>query len=269
MFFVISNNKKNILHAPAPLGRLLQHSFTAVGYVRRTFLFPSADGSLTLEASIVLPIYFFFLAALIYILNILNLQNSFQAAMEEASRSVNTYAYLSEHFEDMDFKDMLSVSGNDIYFAFNLIKNRTNSSLIKEAFLTDAVKKLADNSYIIGGSNGIHVFLTPTSSDDNMDLNIQYNISLPFLPEKLISISVNQRCFFKTFTGEDITDKTGDYTQYVYITSNSSVYHTSPYCSYLSKYYSLFPASYFEDMIADKNKYTPCHNCVNNTPVMK
>ena len=186
--------------------------------------------------------------------------------MEEASRSVNTYAYLSEHFEDMDFKDMLSVSGNDIYFAFNLIKNRTNSSLIKEAFLTDAVKKLADNSYIIGGSNGIHVFLTPTSSDDNMDLNIQYNISLPFLPEKLISISVNQRCFFKTFTGEDITDKTGDYTQYVYITSNSSVYHTSPYCSYLSKYYSLFPASYFEDMIADKNNYTPCHNCVNNTP---
>lgn len=263
MFFDISDIKIHILHAPAFSYKFLTLSSHIRRYVRRTFLSPSLSGSLTLEASIVLPLYIFFLTAIIYILNILYLQNYFQASLEEASRSANRYAYLAEHFEALSFDDMLNISGKDMSFVFNLLKNKADSELVRQAFLSDNVKSLADNFCVSGGCNGLSIINLPSSADA-LDLYLQYKIKLPFIPEKLITISVSQRCFFKTFTGEDITDKTGDYTQYVYITANASVYHTSPYCSYLSKYYSLFPASYFEEAISDRERYSPCHSCANN-----
>lgn len=267
MFFGIRKLKKTYLHAPTAISKALNKCYCFIfrSYVRRTFLFSSSDGSLTLEAAIVLPVYIFFLASMIYILNILDLENTLQAAMEEASRSVNSYAYMAEKFDDLTaFDKTLVITGNH-NLADILIDNIVNNALVRKTFMTDQVKDIADNSYILNGADGIRIILAASGSTSHfIDFNIEYYVKLPFFPDKLVNLRVHQRCYFRTFTGEDIRSKTGDYTQYVYTTPTGGAYHTSPYCSYLSKYYSILPSSYFEDNLNSSDLYQPCSHCAKN-----
>lgn len=267
MFFGINTIKNIILHASATSVKnfIKNVSLNIRSYVRRTFLFSSPDASLTLEAALVLPVYIFFIVSLIYILNILNLQNSLQAAMEEASRNINLYAYIGEKFNDLDTFDKSLIITNEEDFADRSIQAVINTALIKKAFITDNVKALADNSYIINGSNGIRFFLSSVSTSHFIDFNIQYYIKLPFFPENFIKLKINQRCFFRTFTGEDISLKSGSFTLYAYIAPTGNVYHTSPYCSYLSKYYSILPSSYFDENTNNLGEYNPCSHCAKHS----
>ncbi len=256
MFFIIiityKKIKKFILHAPA---------FS--NYGRRTFLSSFFNkslykGSLTLEAAIVFPIYILFLISIIYILNILALQNSLQMSMEETSRSISSSAYISEKICYMKEKGITT----------NLTYSVLNTALIKQLFLNDELKNLSDNSYIVNGSNGISFQSTYTNTNTHIvDFNITYNVSIPFLPDNIFKIRINQRCRFRTFSGEDISDKSGEYTPYVYTASNAGVYHSSPYCSYLSKYYTILPSSSFDNMGDSNNKYSACSHCARNVPM--
>ena len=255
MFFIIiithKKIKKLILHAPA---------FS--NYGRRTFLssffYKSFyKGSLTLEAAIVFPIYILFLISIIYILNILTLQNSLQMSMEEASRSISSSAYISEK--------LIYIKEHGI--STNLTYSVLNTALIKQIFFTDEIKYLSDNSYIVNGSNGLSFQYTYTNRSSHIiDFNITYNVSIPFLPDNIFKIRINQRCRFRTFSGEDITDKSGEYTKYVYLSTNASVYHSTPYCSYLSKYFNILPSSYFDNMVNNATNYTACSHCAKNVP---
>ncbi len=213
--------------------------------VRRTSLFSSACGSLTLEAAIVLPLYLFFLITVIYIFNIMHIENTFQAAMEEAARSISSYAYF----------------GSDI--------NNTpiNDAILRKEFLTEEIREIADNSFIKNGSKGILCIFEEGFSKEYIDFNIRYKICLPFIPDSIISINIGQRLLFKPFIGADIKAETGDFTRYVYITATGTVYHTSPYCSYLKHYYEVIPDSEKDVTWSTAKGYTPCPHCSFNEPI--
>lgn len=229
--------------------------------------FSNLNASLTLEASIATPCFIFFLVTVIYIFKILDIQNFINSSLEEAARKTNLHAYSISVFNSLSADSKNSIL-NEPDYKSSVLEKSLDTALVKNFFLTDDVVNYLDNSYIVDGSHGLKFFLSEDGYfSDCLDFNISYRISLPFIPEKLFSIYVNQRCYFKTFVGEDITDKTGGFTEYVYVTPTGTVYHTSPYCSYLSKSYTVLSGSSFDDLLKDTSAYKPCSNCARNTPI--
>lgn len=236
-------------------------------YVRRTFLFSSHRGSLTLEAAIILPLYMFFLITILYILNILHIQNVFQAAMEEASRKINSYAYVAEQFEKLKEEERNTVGSYDAGFVLNLAKNQVSKITISNSFLTDRIKNIADSSYIKNGYKGIIISFEGNDLSEYVDFNISYMVKLPFLPSDIFLIPVTQRCYFKPFVGTDIAEKKGDFTEYVYITATGSVYHNTPYCTYLNRYYDVVTEDQINVTWDTAEGYHACPHCAYNQPI--
>lgn len=236
---------------------------------RRAFLSaPGKKASITLEASLVVPIYICFIVAILYIFKILEIQNYVNQSMEEAARKTNTYAYSLSVLEKLPLSDKKEILSDDSFSASNIARKYAYLELTKAIFLNEDTVSYLDHSKIKNGSKGLKFMITKDGFfSDVIDFNVSYIIKLPFVSEKLLSIYINQRCYFKTFTGEDITDKTGGHTEYVYVTATGSVYHTSPYCSYLSKSYSVLSRESFEDILQNTSTYSPCSNCAKNTPL--
>ncbi len=236
-------------------------------YVRRTFLFSSLNGSLTLESALVLPLYLFFLITILYILNILHIENIFQSGMEETARNINSYAYAVQQFKELSDDERASVGENDTNYVLTLAKNQVSKFSIKNMFLTDHIKNTADSSYIKNGSGGIIFSLGNNDLSDYIDFNISYLVKLPFLPADIFYIPITQRCYFKPFVGTDISDKKGDYTEYVYITATGSVYHTTPYCTYLNKYYDILTEDQMNVTWDTAEGYHACPLCAFDEPL--
>lgn len=235
--------------------------------VRRTFLFTSSKGSLTLEAALVLPLYLFFLITILYILNILHIENIFKSTMEETARNINSYAYTTELFKELTYEEKNTVGTDNSEFIINLAKNQISSFNIKNIFLSENIKNIADSSYIKNGYKGIVFTVGNNDLTDYIDFNISYQIKIPFLPDNVFYIPITQRCYFKPFVGVDISDKTGDFTEYVYITVTGTVYHTTPYCTYLNKYYDIIPESELNVSWDTAQGYHPCPHCAYNQPI--
>lgn len=240
MFFnIFSQNiysNKNNSHRNSDSSRSLPAK-----YAWRTFLFSSTQGSITVEAALVIPLFTFFLVTMIYFFNIMYIQITFQSAMEEAARKVSSIAYM---YEDNDYSVLSEI-------------------LMKKIFLTDDVKKIADSSYIKNGSDGIkNIPISITGNSDDIDFVISYNIKLPFISDNIVSIKVNQRVLFHPFTGVDIHGETGDFSQTVYVTAEGDVYHTNKYCSYLTHYHEIFFMEGDDPVTWENAKgYTSCTLC--------
>ncbi len=237
--------KKLILHAFRPYNfkKTSYNNSTPilVRYGRRTFFFSlRPKASLTIESSILIPLYILCLCAVIYIINILGLFTSIQIGMEESSRQINTKAYVTESFNISSISPLL----------------------LQQNFLSSEMKDTLDNSYIVNGSSGLN-FLGSylTSSNNGINFSIRYTVSIPFLPSK-INIPMYQNLYFYPFIGEDISGNLGEHDEYVYVTTLGTVYHTDLYCSYLRSCFDLFPSSYLDNISeGNKSDYSPCHYC--------
>ena len=218
---------------------------------RRTFPFAfikskGLQGSLTIEASLALPIFMFFVIAVISLLMIISLQSDIQLSMEETSRSIGKTAYLME--EDGE------VAG-------------INSLTIRTDLLKDGLKERADRSEIIGGSNGLYTYLSSFDKDSKVcDIVVNYNYKIPFLPGNIATFQFAQRCRAHVWTGSELSKQeggkdtdsdTGQKT--VYVTEHGSVYHLSKDCHYLDL--SVRPVSIDAveyERNANGGKYEPC-----------
>lgn len=209
----------------------------------------------------------FFLISIIYILNILYLQNIFQAAMEEAARSVSSYAYAAAQFEELSDAERSSIGSQDASFVVKLARNQLGKTALSKSFFTDNIKNAADSSYIKNGYKGIIITLGNSSLNEYVDFKISYSVRLPFLPDEVFYIPITQRCYFKPFTGVDIDGTTGDFTQYVYVTATGNVYHTSPYCTYLNSYYYVVSEEEMNVTWDTAVDYQPCTYCAFGKPI--
>lgn len=253
LFYYFIKKNTNALHAP-------------VNNINDKKAFPRASfsGLMTLEAAIVLPIFILFFSSLIYLINIITLQMSIEISMEEACRQVSHEIYLYESFSDLSALEKLNLSVKDDDL-FSLAASKTISILLlKEAFLNEDLENAINSSYIINGIDGINYLNSFISSDnENIKFSIDYKISIPFLPH-LFTLKFRQECDFHPFTGEPLLNDKTSPQSYVYITVNATVYHSNPFCSYLISSAGLYSKDYLNNMLEDKNSFTPCPNCAPN-----
>lgn len=217
---------------------------SSIHYKERPCLYASQTlrGSITIEASVCFPIFFLIIMSLLYIINIMYIQTTLQIALEETVRNASKAAYITSEFNSLSSDKQSEAVTNNPAILEELGASLMSSSLIHVLFLTDENRRILDNSPVKGGSGGIS-FMQSTFdlSNNTADIILSYTISIPFIPEKLLSFDIVNRCYVHLYSGLNMSkDQTPD-DFYVYHTISGNVYHTNRYCMYLLNYSDALP----------------------------
>ncbi len=233
-------------------------------YAQRSYLYasPEASGSVTIEAAIAVPIFIFFLTALIWIMNIMYIQLTLQIQLEESARQLSQTAYTAymayytlsddSNEEDDDEADVNSTDSATDYSTDNntsgadILKNigltALSVSAIQNTFMTNDMKTFLDNSSINKGSSGVSFLSSQIDYDAGIvDLIVTYQANIPFVPDSLCSLKLSNRCYFHLYTGEELSKEQQGNTIYLYYTTYGQVFHTNRYCQYLLNYSRVIP----------------------------
>ena len=240
---------------------------------------PSLRAGMTIEAALVLPLFIFFAAQILYIFEMIRLQSRFLMALHETGTMMAEYAFYAEYA----VSDLLTAESEseDTSELTGLLENETEISslagyglslILSETYVKDAVteylgQEYLDNTCLSGGADSVSYLRSQIMvSDDVIDLIADYRIS-PFLtifdPE---GFSVQTRYYGHAWTGYTIGDtqeESGeDEEQIVYITPTGSVYHLTDSCTYLKPSISLIDASEIDSARnSSGGRYYACETC--------
>lgn len=196
-----------------------------------------AKASLTLEAAISIPLFFFGLLSLICITNIIYIQLSLQIALEETIRDISRESYISTEFYSLSSDEQNDAIDKNASITENIGATLISVSYIKKQFFTDDIINLIDNSYIKEGYNGVSFALSSVDLNTNtLDIVINYKYSIPFIPSNLLTFNLSNHCYTKIYMGQDMDKKQKETYYYVYFATTSKVFHTNKYCQYLLNY---------------------------------
>ena len=198
------------------------------------------NGSLTVEASIVLPIFLSVIMALMSFFEVIQIQTRIQQGMKDSVTSAAGYYYLLE--EPNEAEDVGGEEAEDV------------TTLIVQGGIT-AVYLKQKLLYSVGR--------------EILDLTVTYRVRVPFLPGNFGSLLFTQRECQRVWSGNKAPSQDGDKIedetkedQIVYITETGSVYHTSLDCSYLKLSVKQIRhnevVNYRSD---DGSKYYACDRC--------
>lgn len=191
--------------------------------------------SITVEAALAVPIFFFALLSIIYLLEIISIQMSVRSGMYET------------------MKNLMCEVGTSVYI--------TSGEIQEEIIQGIGVERL-ENSLIIDGSMGIdssesHISL----STGIIELTVSYKVQLPIPQFGEFGLTFAESIMGKGWIGyvEGVSEIEEDT---VYITDNQSVYHVDYNCSYLQL--SIYSVTSGElDALTNSygECYTPCSIC--------
>ena len=182
----------------------LKHKFSS--RYERASLFTSR-GSITLEAAMVIPIFFFSMLCMIYLFEIMSIQSSMESALYSVGRELAQEAYSApvisvNHME----KELVSILGEE---------------------------KL-DKSIIANGSEGLDCKQSKRDiTTACMDLYVRYRIAIPIFMFHIPIRTYEEHMRVKGWTGNSKNlDMALEYDM-VYVTDYGLVYHRSINCGYL------------------------------------
>lgn len=208
--------------------------------------------SLTLEATLVLPIFIFSIITFIYLLQIMIIHDNLQEGITNIGLEAAKYGYVY---------DSLLEENKEDYSAF-----------FKVALYDNVDLKLLDGSCIKGGFAGIHTYLSNyMEENDIVDVIINYKIKIPTLFFNIDNFQIVQRAKLRGWSGykplakfeEKTTEDTDE--EMVYITETGTVYHTSRECTHLQLSIKQVPFEQIENLRNDSGgKYKKCQRCGSN-----
>lgn len=241
------------------------------------------NGSLTIEAALVLPVFTLFLVVFLYFIQIFILQGYIQRVLTKTGLSLAKTAYVYDDLKSIIENYESEIIKNGLGF---IIPNITRIDEELEIGLTDAVNSIAEGtlvkafvkkeldtdwinlSCIQDGYDGISFYYTRVlDEDDCIDIVARYRIRIPIRIFGISDIKTHQRVRLRGWTGHRVppkytvveegeTDET-----IVFITPTGSVYHKRADCSYIRltiKEISGIPST-------ERNKngaiYYPCEEC--------
>ncbi|MCH5251554.1 MAG: pilus assembly protein [Lachnospiraceae bacterium] len=186
--------------------------------------------SLTVEASLVLPVFLFAMLLIAYLGQMIKCQNEMQWALTRIAREASA--------------------------EYGATKS--------EVFKSHAYYLAKLNLYLKG--MGISVSLLESEllkENDEINLSASYHIKLPFRLLNTKHLSLSQRVHTRAFTGVESRESTGGQEEVtVYITETGRVYHRKLDCTYLKLSISQI---LYGDVSGMRNesggRYKPCERC--------
>lgn len=196
----------------------------------------TSKGSITLEAAIVIPIFFFAMLCMVYLFEIMAIQTSVRNALQSVGKEVAKEAYLSPV---------------------------VLSSSIEQQIVEVLGAENLDKSIIVNGSKGLDCSNSSTNLGTTvMDLNVRYQIEIPILMFRLPVRTYEERLRIKGWTGYASGSSEALEETLVYVTEYGLVYHKDLYCSYLEVAVRGVKADEVEDLRNHSGGiYYPCEYC--------
>lgn len=250
----ISNIKKGYALRTSPIKSNIFPKRTSPGIFLfgKTILKKVKQGSITIEASLALPIFLFFVINLLSIFDILALHIQLESALHQTAKEMAVYGYA---MDKVDKKEMLSSTLGSVAFSETYVRNQVNQ-LIGKDYL--------DHSCIKNGSSGIIYSFSKIMKDDKIELNALYRVEpkIPYIGFR--DFTMVTRCTARAFTGYDnggsSTNEQGE--QIVYITETGNVYHFSKNCTHLKLSISRVNYDGIKKLRNEGGeKYKPCEKC--------
>ncbi len=218
----------------------------------------SMNGSMTLEAAIVLPLFMIFFFNLLWVIEVYRLHSTLLIALRETGYKMSIYGYAYEKIiEEKDDSGLEAIIEN---IAFS------------ELYVRGQVERIAGEEYLESsplthGKKSIsYLESNIMQQNDIIDLVALYQIS-PFI--QLVGFSkagLYTRYYGRAWTGYDVSVQNDDQDrQVVYITQNGSVYHINRQCAYINL--SIKKVSYYQisDLRNESGeRYGACELCVDN-----
>ncbi len=197
----------------------------------------SLCGSLTVEASVVLPVFLCLMIFVMYFMRIMWTQIAVQNALDKTSQQL---AVVAAYQENLTLKEAI---------------------VICDAYIAEDDKA---PSFINLGKLGLNY--TASSLDDNyVALRLTYEIDFPIKMFGNLSWTMAQVSINRKWVGWDASEDTSN-GEYVYVTEYADVYHTKLSCSYLNPSISAVAySSVSKKRNSSGHKYVACVSCITDT----
>ena len=203
----------------------------------RTSLSTRKKGSITVEAALAVPLFFFATLALILLLEMMAVQTSVRSGLQEAGKK-------------------LAVRAAEIPVVLPSELERDIVNSIGAARL--------ERSIVEGGSAGIdcsHSYISPVTGIGEIEAAYQVRIPIPGFV--VAPVSYKEKMRIKAWTGYEAGGFGEEDDQIVYVTDTGMVYHKDIHCTHLDL--SIHAAS-ASDLTKLRNenggKYHACEKCV-------
>lgn len=238
----------------------LMHMLLSLRSKKRMSFFPSlcnrsCMASMAVEASVVLPLFLFFIINILSAFEILRLHGNIMGAMHQTGNKMAFYGYAYQ-----------SIADDGAVFAEGI-----DSAILSEGYARNHIIELLGKEYLnhtclSGGTAGLHLIKSSVmNNNDIIDLTASYYVK-PFVSVVGFSdFPMENRYYAKAWTGFDVESRQSDGLEedpLVYVAENGTVYHVARNCSYLNP--SIEPVSV--QMIAELRnesgeKYISCGSC--------
>ncbi len=186
-------------------------------FTRRMSLFSSfsngrgVPAGMTVEASIVLPLFMFFFFHLMSSVEMIRLHGKLTLAMWDAGKQLTVYQAVA---------DTAGLEVPDVGVSYIYVKNRVEYLLGKEYL---------DNSPLVYGALGLN-YLSSEYDTEVIDVELTYQVTPKITIFPFGYMRMGNRFLGKTWTGFDVS---GEVSQYVYVTLYGEVWHSVPNCSHI------------------------------------
>lgn len=227
------------------------------------------EGSLTIEAALVLPVFFYFMLFFLFYIQIFTTQERLQSAISAMGLELSKTEYIRQDFETT--QDALS-------FDFSIFSELEGLGITEmaEAYLSEAIlkqyskkymnRKEINHSFIKNGFQGIRFISSPVEEGDFFDIIVSYEIELPISLFSFEPISMLQRTRVRNWTGCQVQPAYQAETEegveaIVYITATGTVYHGKEDCSHIKLSVTSVQGIPYNLRNSNGAKYYPCESC--------
>lgn len=202
------------------------------------------EGSLTLEASIVLPVYVLAIIVLMFFIQAIQIQMRIQNALTNQTIKIAGYAYY------------IDVTGIP-----DVPENFLEAEYIKSSVINELGEDFFETAYISNGKKGFSLNLSNIMDNGIIDVAIQYYMNVPYDMFGLGKIPFVARARCRAWTGDGTSSEEWNTTM-VYVTEKGTVYHRERECTYIK---SDILSCVFSEISNVRNSsgaiYYPCSLC--------
>ncbi|MGN0396379.1 MAG: TadE/TadG family type IV pilus assembly protein [Coprococcus sp.] len=187
-----------------------------------THLLKMDEGSATLEAALILPVFIFAMLVIYSMGCAICTRTVVYEAMQETVQYMAEYAYMYDRAAeaaDVDYEGSAAGTAVNVATAYGKLGG----------YIDD--KELVDK-YVSGGVSGIIIMQAELNDDGYIYMDIAYQLAVDVPLVGNLCSSVTESIRQKAYLGNSIiSDETQE--EYVYVAENQSVYHTTRSCYHI------------------------------------
>lgn len=191
----------------------------------------SKKGSLTLEASLLVPIFLFAIISLLSFTEILRVQMKIDSSLQQTAKELSVYGYaVKNNLQTNILNNPEGISETDSFLSGIAI----SETYVRSCLVKDLTQEYLQASPIRGSGN-LSFAGSKFMEKDRIELCCVYPVTPFFALSDKAGFFTGSTAVARAFTGYDNTTncKNAEKEKYVYITETGRAYHHSRNCHYL------------------------------------